>query len=324
MSELDKIRQPVAREMEEFEGLFRNSMKSNIPLLNLIIKFLLRTKGKQIRPVFVFLSARLHGAITPSTYVAASLIELLHTATLIHDDVVDESYERRGFFSINVLWKSKVAVLFGDYLLARGLLVAVEGNEFELLRIVSEAVQEMSEGELLQIQKSRKNGISPDEYFEIIRKKTATLIAACTTCGAYSVGAPADVTKQMKQFGEYAGMAFQIRDDLLDYQKKGFTGKPTGNDIKEGKYTLPLIIALQNADLAEQRKIRRLMRSKQMSRSTIESIIQFTEDYGGIAAARVSMAEYRDKALAILETFPKNEAKEALTELVYFITSREH
>ena len=217
--------------MQQFEKHFRDSMKSNIPLLNVITNYLLRRKGKQMRPMFVFLTAGLCGEITPSSYNAASLIELLHSASLIHDDVVDESYERRGFFSINALWKSKVSVLLGDYLLAKGLLLSVKEKEYELLSLVSDAVREMSEGELMQMQKSRKLNITKDEYFEIIRKKTATLIAACTACGAWSACQDKELTEKFRIFGEKVGMAFQIKDDLFDYQQKGFIGKPTGNDI---------------------------------------------------------------------------------------------
>ncbi|MFN8206814.1 MAG: polyprenyl synthetase family protein [Bacteroidales bacterium] len=324
MSELDRIRKPVENEIGEFEKVFRSSMKSNIPLLTLVTNYVLRRKGKQIRPIFVFLSASLNGGVKESTYVASSMIELLHTATLIHDDVVDESYERRGFFSINALWRSKIAVLLGDYMLAKGLLVAVQHKEYELLDIVSEAVREMSEGEILQLQKSRKNGISAEEYFEIIRKKTATLIAACTASGARSAGAEPEKVQLMKEFGEYVGIAFQIKDDILDYQKKGLTGKPSGNDIKDQKYTLPLILGIEKSDAAEQRRIRRMMGTNHMNTGKIESIIRFAEQSGGLESARQQMNEYRDKALGILGSFPENDARKALQELVVFITERDH
>lgn len=323
MGELEKIRKPVQQELIEFEKVFWEALKGSIPFLDFITNFILRRKGKQIRPLFVFLSARLHGQVNSSTHVAASLIELLHTATLVHDDVVDESYERRGFFSLNALWKSKVAVLVGDYLLAKGLLHAVKHKEYHLLEIVSDAVREMSEGELLQIQKSRRNGITAEEYFEIIRKKTAALISSCTACGAYSAGASEEIVQQMKQFGEYAGIVFQIKDDLLDYQKKGLTGKPTGNDIREGKYTLPLILAFQNASSGEAREIRRMMRRKDLKGKDVYKVIEFADRNGGILQATEKMNEYILTALNLLQDFPVNDARDALSELLYFIASRE-
>lgn len=324
MGELEKIRKPVKQELTEFEKVFRKELKGSIPFLDIITNFILRRKGKQIRPLFVFLSAKLFGQVNQSTYVAASLIELLHTATLVHDDVVDESYERRGFFSLNALWKSKVAVLVGDYLLAKGLLAAVRHKEYHLLEIVSDAVREMSEGELLQIQKSRRNGIAPEEYFEIIRKKTAALISSCTACGAYSAGASEESIERMKQFGEHAGIIFQIKDDLLDYQKTGLTGKPTGNDIREGKYTLPLILALQHSPAGEAREIRRMMRRKDLKKKDVNKVIEFAGRYGGISQATEKMNEYIKTALLLLEDFPANEAREALSDLLYFIASREN
>ena len=299
-------------------------MKSGVPLLGLITNYILRRKGKQMRPMFVFLSAKLHGEIADSSYTAATMIELLHTATLIHDDVVDESLERRGFFSINALWKSKIAVLIGDYLLAKGLLVAVENKEYELLEIVSGAVREISEGELMQIQKSRKLNITEGEYFEIIRKKTATLIAACTACGTKSVDADADTVNKMKEFGECVGVAFQIKDDLFDYQKTGILGKPTGNDIKEKKITLPLIHSLENSGSAERRKILNLIRRHNRNALKVKEIIQFVQANGGIEYSVQKMNEYRDRALGILNQFQDNDAKYALLDLVNYTTSRDH
>jgi len=323
MSTIKSIHAPIHEEMKKFNAFFNSSMKSAVPLLNIITNYILRRKGKQMRPMFVFLSAKLHGEIGDSSYTAATLIELLHTATLIHDDVVDDSLERRGFFSINALWKSKIAVLIGDYLLARGLLVAVENNEFELLEIVSGAVREMSEGELLQIQKSRKLNITESEYFEIIRKKTATLIAACSACGTKSVGANGEVVNKMKDFGENVGIAFQIKDDLFDYQKTGILGKPTGNDIKEKKITLPLIHSLENSGSSEKRKILNLIRRHNRNSLKVKEIIQFVQANGGIEYSVQKMNEYRDRALDILSQFLDNEAKNSLTELVNYTTSRD-
>ena len=272
--------------------------------------------------MFVFLAAGLTGGITPSTYNAASLIELLHTATLLHDDVVDEAYERRGFLSINALWKSKVSVLLGDYLLARGLLLAVEQNEHELLRLVSGAVKEMSEGELLQIQKSRKLNITKDEYFEIIRKKTATLIAACTACGAWSSSQDPDLTDKLKLFGEKIGMAFQIKDDLFDYQKKGIIGKPTGNDIKEKKFTLPLIHALENCPESERKRTIRTIKKHNKNSIKVQEVIDFAISNKGIEYSERKMFEYRDEALAILSELPDNEHRTSLFKLVNYVVER--
>ena len=319
---LDKIKHPVAGELDKFEGYFRASVKTKIPLLNIITNYIIRRKGKRIRPMFVFLTAKLNGSISSSTYTAASLIELLHTATLIHDDVVDESFERRGFFSINALWKSKIAVLVGDYLLAKGLLLAIDNKEYELLNIVSEAVKEMSEGELLQIQKSRTLNITMDEYFEVIRKKTATLIAACTACGAKSVNANDEDIAKLKEFGEYAGISFQIKDDLLDYEKSGLTGKPSGNDIKEKKLTLPLIYALEKSSTSEKRKIKSLIRNHNNNSQKVKEVINFVIQNKGLEFSTQIMNEYKDKAQDILKTFPDNDAKTALKQLLEFTTNR--
>lgn len=322
MSTIDTIKAPIIKEMNQFEVEFKASMKSNIRLLTIVTNFLLRRKGKQMRPMLVFLSARMLGEINQSTYTAASLIELLHTATLVHDDVVDESFERRGFFSINALWKSKVAVLLGDYLLAQGLLLSVDNNAFDLLRIVSEAVKEMSEGELLQIQKSRRLNITNDQYFEIIRKKTATLIAACTACGAKSVNASEEDLQKMKEFGESLGIAFQIKDDLFDYQYDAKTGKPSGNDIKEKKFTLPLIYALANTNTLQRRKIINTIRLHHKNKKKVEEVIEFVKSSGGIDFATEKMLEYKQKALNILASFPENDARNSLQYLVEYTTTR--
>jgi octaprenyl-diphosphate synthase len=322
MSLLKEIRKPILPEMQQFEKHFRDSMKSNIPLLNVITNYLLRRKGKQIRPMFVFLTAGLCGEITASSYNAASLIELLHTASLIHDDVIDESYERRGFFSINALWKSKVSVLLGDYLLAKGLLLSVKENEHELLRLVSDAVREMSEGELMQIQKSRKLNITKDEYFEIIRKKTATLIAACTACGAWSSCKDNELTEKFRVFGEKVGMAFQIKDDLFDYQDKGFIGKPTGNDIKEKKFTLPLIHALEVCPEKERKHIIRTIRRHNNNAGKVQEVIAFARTYSGIEFSESQMLEYRDEAMEILSEMPDNQHRKSLGDLVNYVVAR--
>lgn len=323
MSSLNEIRKPVTREMQEFEKHFRRTMKSKIPLVNVITNYLLRRKGKQMRPMFVFLTAGAVGGITESTYHAASMIELLHTATLIHDDVVDESYERRGFFSINALWKSKVSVLLGDYLLAKGLLLSVDNNEYELLRLVSDAVKEMSEGELLQMQKSRKLNITESEYIEIIRKKTATLIAACTACGAWSSSKEPELTEKMRLFGEKVGMAFQIKDDLFDYQKRGIVGKPTGNDIKEKKFTLPLIHALENCPESDRKHIIRTIRKHNNNSHKVREVIEFAVSHKGIEYSTEKMMEYRDEATKILSEMANNDYNNSLINLVNYVVERE-
>jgi len=275
-----------------------------------------------MRPMFVFLTAKMLGEITSSSYTAASLIELLHTATLVHDDVVDESNERRGFLSINALWKSKVAVLLGDYLLSRGLLLAVNEKEYDLLQIVSDAVRQVSEGELYQIQKSRKLNLTMEEYFEIIRMKTATLIAACTACGARSVNSDSATIEKLRQFGESAGMAFQIKDDLLDYQKKGDIGKPTGNDLKEKKFTLPLIYALENCSKSERSRIIRTIRRHNHNNLKIKEVMDFVIQNNGLVFAEQKMMEYRDKAVALLHDLPDNSARESLISLVDYSINR--
>ena len=320
MSQLDAIKTSVKSELRNFEKHFRNSVKSDISLLNIIMKYILRTKGKQIRPLFVLLTAKLNGSIKESSYTAASLIELLHAASLIHDDIVDESYERRGFFSINALWKSKIAVLIGDYLLSKGLLLSIENNEFDLLRIVSDAVREMSEGELLQIQKSRKLNITEAEYFEIIRKKTATLIAACCACGAHSAGAAKDTVTNMWEFGQMLGIAFQIKDDLLDYKSKGITGKPSANDIKEKKLTLPLIYSLSKGNTSSGKKILRMINNK--NTQSIDNIISFVKDNGGIEYAESKMTEFKNKALDLLSGYPSSSALDSIKELSDFVIHR--
>lgn len=323
MSATDKIKAPIKDEMEKFEPVFRSSMQTKVPLLNVIMNYIIRRKGKQMRPMFVFLSSKmLNNEVGEATYTAAALIELLHTATLIHDDVVDEAYERRGFFSINALWKSKISVLVGDYLLSKGLLLAVDNNEFELLKIVSVAVKEMSEGELLQIQQSRKLKITEDIYYDIIRKKTAALIAACTACGAKSSGADDEMVEKMRLFGEHVGMAFQIKDDLLDYQNNGSIGKPTGNDIKEKKLTLPIIHVLKNASASDQKRILSIVKRHNKNKKKVQEVIDFVIDNGGLDYTSEKMHEYKIKALDILSEMPENESKKALEDLVNYVVTR--
>jgi Geranylgeranyl pyrophosphate synthase len=322
MSSISKIQVPIQNEMSKFEEIFKDSMKSKISLLNIITNYILRRKGKQMRPMFVFLTAKLNGEITDRTYTAASLIELLHTATLVHDDVVDESFERRGFFSINALWRTKIAVLMGDYLLAKGLLLSVDHKAYDLLEIVSEAVREMSEGELLQIQRSRTMNITREQYFEIIRKKTATLISSCTACGAKSVGGNQESVDRMKLFGEYVGISFQIKDDLFDYQAKSIIGKPTGNDIKNKKLTLPLIYALENSTASEKRSILRTISKHNKNTNKIKIVVDFVQSKGGIEFASKTMLEYKDKAIDLLAVYPDSETKKSLIELVNYTIER--
>lgn len=323
MSATDKIKAPINEEMEKFELFFRSSMQTKVPLLNVIMNYILRRKGKQMRPMFVFLSSKmLKNEVENATYTAAALIELLHTATLIHDDVVDEAYERRGFFSINALWKSKISVLVGDYLLSKGLLLAVDNNEFDLLKIVSVAVKEMSEGELLQIQQSRKLRITEDIYYDIIRKKTAALIAACTACGAKSSGANDEMVEKMRLFGEHVGMAFQIKDDLLDYQNNGSIGKPSGNDIKEKKLTLPIIHVLKNASGADQKRILSIVKRHNKNKIKVQEVINFVIEKGGLDYTTQKMNEYRSLALEILSEMPEGESKKSMIELVNYVVDR--
>lgn len=322
MSELKKIKGPVKNELEKFNIHFSQAVKSKVPLLNIITNYILKRKGKQVRPLLVFLTAKMISEVKESTYTAASLVELLHTATLVHDDVVDEAYERRGFLSINALWKSKIAVLLGDYLLSRGLAISVETNQYDMLKITNEAVKEMIEGELLQIQKSRKLNIKEEDYFRIIRKKTASLIAACTVSGARSVTTDQDILDKMEDFGLKIGLAFQIKDDLFDYEKSSITGKPKGNDIQEKKLTLPLIASLNKADRSKRKTIIRLINKKSSKRETFRKVVAFVHEHDGLEYARKEMYKCRDEALVILNDFPENEARESLKMLVNFIVER--
>lgn len=323
MSVLSNIKRPVDKEMDEFESYFGRTMKSNIPLLKIILNYILRRKGKQMRPLLVFLTAKLNGTICEASYVAATLIELLHTASLVHDDVVDDAHERRGAFSVNALWNSKIAVLVGDYMLSKGLLVSIEKSRYDMLEIVSEAVKAMVEGELLQLQKSRKLNIKEEDYYKIIISKTAALIAACTATGAISVTEDPDTIQLMKNFGENIGIAFQIRDDILDYEANGLTGKTVGNDIKERKITLPLINSLELASSFQKQHILSIVRKKKKTKKEIIEVIDFVTSTGGIEYAELKMNQYRDKALAILDSYPDSDVKESLKRFVYFTTSRE-
>lgn len=321
---IEQIKAPVKTEMDDFEEKFRASMRSTVPLLDKITNYIVKRKGKQIRPMFVFLAAKVCGEMNESTYRAAALIELLHTATLVHDDVVDDSNLRRGFFSVNALWKNKIAVLVGDYLLSRGLLLSTENNDFHLLKIVSNAVREMSEGELLQIEKARKLDIDEEVYFEIIRQKTAVLIASCCSCGAASVTDNKEVIEKMRQFGELAGIAFQIKDDLFDYGSGENIGKPTGIDIKEKKMTLPLIYALNKATYFEKRKIVHIIKNNNNNPDKVAEVINFVLASGGIEYANSKMVAYKNEALAILDSFADSESKTSLLELVKFTIERKN
>jgi len=321
---LDQIKHPIRDEMDVFETKFRQAMQSSVPLVDRIMHYIVKRKGKQMRPMFVFLSAGSIGKISESTYRAASLIELLHTATLVHDDVVDDSNLRRGFFSINALWKNKIAVLVGDYLLSRGLLLSVDHGEFELLRIVSTAVRKMSEGELLQIEKARKLDITEAVYYEIITAKTASLIASCCATGAASVGADHETVKRMHDFGEAVGIAFQIKDDLFDYEQTEQTGKPRGIDIKEHKMTLPLIYALQQASSADKRFMITTVKSYSEDKARVERVIRMVMDLGGLDYARKQMQVYQEKAFGYLQAVPESAYRQSLSDLVLFTTQRSH
>lgn len=322
MSKIENIKRPVAAELGVFNRQFKQTLKSDVFLLNLITQHVLKTKGKLIRPILVMLSAKLFGEINDKTYVAASLIELLHTTSLVHDDVVDDANERRGAFSIYAIWKSKTAVLFGDYLLARGLLLSVDSQAFDLLRIVSFAVKEMSEGELLQLQHSRKQDITKDAYFEVIRKKTAALIIACTEAGAQSAGATSGQMERIRQFGYYLGLMFQVRDDLFDYQPHGITGKLAGNDIKEKKMTLPLIHALEQASKTEKRHILHLMHQSSPNPQNLRTIINFVEEKGGVSHCHAVMNELGQKAMDVIDGFSPCEAATALKETINYVAER--
>ncbi|MDO7743248.1 MAG: polyprenyl synthetase family protein [Pedobacter sp.] len=321
MPGINQIKKPIAADIEVFEEKFKASMHSDAPLLDRITHYIVKRKGKQIRPMFVFFAAKLCGGIIESTHRGAALVELLHTATLVHDDVVDNAYERRGFFSINALWKNKIAVLVGDYLLAKGLLLSVNNNEFRLLQIVSEAVKQMSEGELLQIEKVRRMDIGEELYFDVIRQKTASLIASCCACGAASAGADDETVEKMRLFGEKVGIAFQIKDDTFDFGTDD-VGKPLGIDIKEKKVTLPLIYALNRADKTEKKKIINLVKNHNDEPAKIQQIIDFVNEKEGVHYANQKMAQYQQEAFDILYTFEESDARTGLEQLVRYTTER--
>ncbi len=320
---LRTIQEPIERELRHFEKHFREAMRSPVPLLDKITYYIVRRKGKQVRPMFVFLSAKLCGETTESTYAAASLVELLHTATLVHDDVVDDSYERRGFFSINALWKNKIAVLVGDYLLSQGLLLSLKNKEFRLLEIVSSAVKSMSEGELLQIEKARRLDIQEAVYYDIIRQKTASLIASACSAGAASVVKDETIIEKMRLFGEKIGIAFQIRDDLFDFGVDD-VGKPLGIDIKEKKLTLPLIYALDHAPRQQKRQMMNNIRMHHENPDKVREVIEFVRQSGGMEYAEQVMLRFRMEAFEVLHTFPPSPVRQSLEDLVIFVTDRKH
>ena len=312
----------IGAELELFEKHFKEAVKSKVSLLDRIMQYIVKRKGKQMRPMFVLLSAKLHGEINDSSYRAASLVELLHTATLVHDDVVDEALERRGFFSINALWKNKIAVLVGDYLLSKGLLLSLENKDFAILTILSNAVKNMSEGELLQMEKTRNLNFDESIYYEIINGKTASLLASSCAAGASSVTNDEFIIEQMRAFGDNVGMAFQIKDDLFDYGEAK-VGKPTGNDIKEKKLTLPLIHILQKVSPSLRKQIINIVKNNNNDKAKVKFVIDHVQSYGGIEYATQKMIEYRDKAITILHSFPNSPTRDALEELVRYTTDRQ-
>lgn len=322
MSAIKDIKRPIQEEMMLFESKFKEAMRSPVPLLDKIMHYIIKRKGKQMRPMFVFLTGKLFGEVNDSTYRAASMIELLHTATLVHDDVVDEANMRRGFFSINALWKNKISVLVGDYLLSQGLLLSLENKEYDLLQIVSKAVREMSEGELLQIEKARKLDIEEDIYFDIIRQKTATLIAACCASGASAAKQSEETIKKMHDFGELVGIAFQMKDDLFDYNNDSAIGKPTGIDIKEQKMTLPLIYTINKADKKQKKFIINTVKNHNTNAQRVAQVIEMVHQSGGIEYTIKKMKEHQQKALSILAKMENNEARKSLELLVNYVIER--
>jgi len=322
-NQVDILKAPIEKELELFEEKFREVMRSQVSLLDKVNYYIYQRKGKQVRPMFIFLAAKMCGAVTEATYIGASLVELLHTATLVHDDVVDDSYERRGFFSINALWKNKIAVLVGDYFLSKGLLLALDTQNYNLLHITSTAVKRMSEGELLQMEKARKLDIDESIYFEIIRNKTASLIAAACEVGAASTTDNKDLIEKLRQIGEYIGIAFQIKDDLFDYGEADI-GKPRGIDIKERKMTLPLIYTLNNSSPSEKKWIINTVKNHNEDRAKVDELIQFIKSKGGIRYTEEMMYEYKHRAFDIIKTIEESPAKTGMIDLVNYITERNY
>ncbi|HEX4875321.1 MAG TPA: polyprenyl synthetase family protein [Chitinophagaceae bacterium] len=315
--------QIISKELDIFQARFKEAVKSNAPLLDRIMRYIVKRKGKQLRPMFVLLSAKLNGEVNEPAYRAASLVEILHTATLVHDDVVDDSMERRGFFSTYALWKAKANVLIGDYLLAKGLLLSLDHNDYRILHILSDAVRKMSEGELLQLEKARSLNLKEDIYYEIIRNKTASLLASACAAGAWSTSNDEIRTEKMRLFGEKTGMAFQIKDDLFDYASEN-VGKPTGNDIKEKKLTLPLIYTLNNTDKETRRKIIYIVKNNNNEKQKVQWVIDTVEKTGGIEYAKKRMNEFKEEALAILQEFPECPSRQGLHDLVLYVTDRKY
>ena len=323
ISKVAELKAPIDNELKIFEKKFREVMHSDVALLDKVTYYILQRKGKQVRPMFIFLSAKMCGEVNEATYVGASLTELLHTATLVHDDVVDDAYERRGFFSINALWKNKIAVLVGDYLLSKGLLLSLENRQYELLHIMSNAIKQMSEGELLQMEKARRLDIDESVYYEIIRNKTASLIAAACQTGAASVQADTTVSEKLRLIGEYIGMAFQIKDDLFDFGDNDI-GKPRGIDIKERKMTLPLIYTLNHADSSTKKWIINTVKNHNDDKQKVNDLIQYIRQHGGLEYTASKMHEYKQKAYDLLMEFPANEGRDGLLDLVEFIIQRDY
>ncbi len=324
MASVKSIKAPISKEMDLFENKFREAMKGNAPLLDKITHYIVKRKGKQMRPMFVFLAANLCGGVTDRSYRAANLIEMIHTATLVHDDVVDDANKRRGFFSVNALWKNKIAVLVGDFLLSKGLQLAAKYQDYDFLEIISDVTKEMSEGELLQIEKARRLDIKEDVYFQIIRQKTATLIAACCASGASSAGANKEEVEKLRLLGEKIGIAFQIKDDLFDYESSvSLIGKPVGIDIKERKMTLPLIYALNNADRKEKRWMIDVVKNHNENQKKVTELIQKVKKSGGIEYTKQKMYEVRAQAMEIIKTYPETPSRQSLIDLILYTTERE-